>query len=164
MRSSGWSAFPPEKLAFAIAYVENNYSHVKTADALGLTYRDAYRLEREPLVLACVQDLQSQIEGIDVLNEKWVDAKIREMMPMVMGEIDVPMVDMKSGEQFTAKKFMPEIAARLLELKSPSKNSAKVQVNVVNGETRLENLADRLVGLMRDRQSRTVESTATEVP
>lgn len=105
------------------------------------------------LVQACIQDIQKQQQGIDILNEHWVASKIMELMPMVMGEVEVPMVDMKTGEQYQARKFMPEVATRLLELRSPKNQKVEVKVTEFDGASRLESLAGRLMGLMGTRDN-----------
>ena len=121
MRSSGWRSLDDRRKAYAVAFVDEGYSHVRAADRLGIAHAEALRLQRDSLVQACIQDIQSQLQGVSFLNEAWVDAKIAEMFPMVMGEVDVPMVDAKTGSRYTAKKFMPEVAVRLLDLKVPKK-------------------------------------------
>lgn len=121
LRATGWQDLSLDKRAFGIAYFQQGYSVARASAEAGISVSKGSLLERDPEVLAFVQDIQAQMEGIDTLNQQWVDAKIKEMMPMVMGEVAVPLVDMKTGEGFEERKFMPEIAVRLLELKSPRK-------------------------------------------
>jgi hypothetical protein len=122
LRSTGWQGLDEAKLAYAVAFVEEGYSHVRAAKHLGISPDQALKFQRCPLVQACIQDIQAQTQGISFLNEAWVDAKIAEIFPMVMGEVDVPYIDAKTGDQLEGKRFMPEIAVRLLDLKSPRKD------------------------------------------
>lgn len=123
MRSSGWQFLDEKKLAYAVAFVEEGYSHVRAAKRLSINEDDAIQFQRNPLVIACIQDIQAQVKGVTFLNEAWVDSKIAEIFPMVMGEVDVPFIDPKTGDQMEGKRFMPEIAIRLLDLKTPKKDS-----------------------------------------
>lgn len=134
LRATGWQGLSPVKKAFGVAYFQQGYSVARASAEAGISAAKGYLLERDPEVMAFVQDIQGQMEGIDTLNQQWVDSKIMELMPMVMGEVAVPLVDMKTGEGFEEKKFMPEIAVRLLEMKSPRKElgnaKAKAGVNI----------------------------------
>jgi hypothetical protein len=122
MRSTGWQGLDDDRLAYAVCFVEEGYSHIRAAKRLGIDEDDAIRFQRDVLVQACIQDIQAQTQGISFLNEAWVDAKIAEIFPMVMGEVEVPFIDAKTGQQDYGKRFMPEIAVRLLDLKSPRKD------------------------------------------
>ncbi len=111
-RENAWADFDPRKRMFAYYYLEN-YNHRKAAERAGFPPQKGLALSREPLVAALIADLQEQMQLRTTINSDFIRTKWLELLPKLMGEEEVAMVD-KEGCQFAAKKFHSADATRAL--------------------------------------------------
>jgi hypothetical protein len=103
VKSGGWVDMPPENRAFAIAFAETS-SYVKAAKAIGQSNSWGHKRMSDPLVLALIADLQMNLASINIITEAFVRQKWVEILPMLMGEIEVPLIS-SSGVPVEAKRF-----------------------------------------------------------
>jgi hypothetical protein len=111
-RENAWADFDPKKRMFAYYYLED-YNHRKAAERVGFPPQKGLAISREPLVAALIADLQEQMQLRTTINSDFVRTKWLEILPKLMGEEEVAMVD-KEGCQFAAKKFHSADATRAL--------------------------------------------------
>ena len=126
-----WPNLSLAEKAFAIAYIEGSYSVHNAVVALGITRKQADEMFRNQAVKRAISEIQSELDGIDFLNEKWVKAQLLRIFPMAMGDEAVPMVT-NTGEEVFAKKFYPDIAMRVVEYVAPKKTAPAINVNINN--------------------------------
>lgn len=128
------------------AYLENDYSIASVQSAIGLSFAACKKLLAKPDVKRAIFEVQTQLDDIDFLNEKWVKTQLLRIFPMAMGDEDVPMVT-QAGEEIMAKKFYPDIAMRVLEYVAPKtqKSTVAVTINNINklSDAQLEQIAGR---------------------
>lgn len=135
-RENAWADFDPKKRMFAYYYLED-YNHRRAADRAGFPPQKGLAISREPLVAALIADLQEQMQLRTTINADFIRTKWLEMLPKLMGEEEVAMVD-KDGCQFAAKKFHSADATRaLVELGKSTKfyadgsgGSASVNISI----------------------------------
>ncbi len=101
-RGEKWECLEPHKRMFAIEYMRT-MSHVMAAKNIGRA-GDGLRYLRDPLVLALISDLQEEYHQTNIITEYWIQAKLMELLPRVMGEEEIPIV-LANGLEMTAKKF-----------------------------------------------------------
>lgn len=111
-RENAWADFDPKKRMFAYYYLED-YNHRRAAERAGFPPQKGLALSREPLVAALIADLQEQMQLRTTINADFIRTKWLELLPKLMGEEEVAMVD-KEGLQFAAKKFHSADATRAL--------------------------------------------------
>lgn len=135
-RENAWADFDHKKRMFAYYYLED-YNHRKAAERAGFPPQKGLAISREPLVAALIADLQEQMQLRTTINADFIRTKWLEMLPKLMGEEEVAMVD-KDGAQFAAKKFHSADATRaLVELGKSTKfyadgsgGSASVNISI----------------------------------
>lgn len=125
-----WPTLRVDEQAFVVAYVENAYSVAAASDALAIPKSHLQKMLRMPAVKKAVLEVQEAMGDIDFLNEKWVKAQLLRIFPMVMGDEEVPMID-STGAQINARKFVPDVAVKVLEYVSPKKAPA-IQIDIHN--------------------------------
>jgi hypothetical protein len=100
----------------------------------------------KPDVKRAIFEVQTQLDDIDFLNEKWVKTQLLRIFPMAMGDEDVPIVT-QAGEEMMVKKFYPDIAMRVLEYVAPKAQKSTVAVTINNvtklSDAQLEQIANR---------------------
>jgi hypothetical protein len=131
-----WPKLTVDEKAFVAAYTENAYSLAETASALSLPTKQLSSLLNRKDIRCAISEVQTELDSIDFLNDKWVKSQLLRLFPKVMGDEAVPMVN-NLGEEYEAKKFMPDIAMRIVEYVAPKTtagkangNSTAVQVNI----------------------------------
>jgi phage terminase small subunit len=113
-REDGWIDLEPDKRAFAYAYIDT-YSHVDAARVIGRAGQ-GLRYMRDPFVLALIRDLQQVVFEDHLIVDAYVKQKWMEVMPKLLGDEDIPMVD-RDGNTVHGKKFhSTETVAALKEL------------------------------------------------
>lgn len=110
-----WQSLSSDEQAFVASYIENGYSMVAAAEALELEQAVTKKYWNNKSVRAAIAEVQAELDNIDFLNERWVKAQIIRLMPKVLGEESVPMVD-KEGSASLAKKFFPAEAINLIKM------------------------------------------------
>lgn len=111
-RENAWADFDPKKRMFAYYYLEN-YNHRQAAERAGFDPKRGLAVSREPLVAALIADLQEQMQLRTTINSDFIRTKWLELLPKLMGEEEVHVVD-KDGCSFKVKKFHSADATRAL--------------------------------------------------
>lgn len=125
-----WPTLDAEEQAFVVAYVENTFNLSDASDALALPKGHLQKLLCRLPVKKAIAEMQEAMGDIDFLNEKWVKAQLLRIFPMVMGDESVPMID-STGAQIMGRKFVPDVAMKVLEYVAPKKQAA-VQIDIHN--------------------------------
>lgn len=125
-----WPTLAADEQAFVASYVGNSYNMTATAEELEMPLGLLRKMLATPAVKKAVTEVQESMGEIDFLNEKWVKAQLLRIFPMVMGDEEVPMVD-STGCQIMARKFVPDVAVKILEYVSPKKQPT-VQIDIHN--------------------------------
>lgn len=112
---ANWQSLSSDEQAFVASYIENGYSMASTAEALELGPAVVKSYWNKKQVRAAIAEVQSELDNIDFLNERWVKAQILRLLPKVLGEEAVPMVD-KEGSASLAKKFFPAESINLIKM------------------------------------------------
>ena len=138
-----WTNVPEQDKAFAVEYVTNGFKHLDAAQAVGLSRSSGLRKLRDPLIGAFIGYLQENANQAKLITQQFVEQQYIEVLPMLKGEIEVPIHDLKSGETTNAKKFhSAEVVSVLRDLgKSsgyiqpefgPSAATVNVQINLAD--------------------------------
>ena len=132
-KTSGWPDLEPKRKAFAMHYIidydaRNAAKKAKFAEATGA------RLIREPLLSAYISELQNEELISNVVTEDFVRTQWLNLIPMLSGQVEVPIV-LADGTQVDVKKFhASELNSVLKELAKSTKfyeeGSGGSQVNV----------------------------------
>lgn len=109
-----WSTLSDEKKAFVVAYLDNGYSVGKASEATRIDLSICKRYLQIPSVRVAIKEIQSEMDDLDFLNEKWVKTQLMMMFPKVIGEEPVPYVN-SEGTQIEARRFYPDIAMKIME-------------------------------------------------
>ena len=125
-----WPTLAADEQAFVASYVGNSYNMTATSDELGIPISHLRKMLSAPAVKKAVTEVQEAMGDIDFLNEKWVKTQLLRIFPMVMGDEEVPMVD-STGCQIHARKFVPDVAVKILEYVVPKK-APTVQIDIHN--------------------------------
>ena len=123
-----WPTLAVAEQAFVAAYVENNYSLAETSRALEIGTHTLQKLLNKPVIRRAISEVQNDIDSLDFMNEKWVKAQLLKLFPKVMGEEAVPVVN-ALGDEMEVRKFMPDIAMRILEYVHPKTTAGKANGN-----------------------------------
>lgn len=134
-RKNGWQSLSPAERMFAYYYVET-YNARTAAEDCGMAPSAGLRLLRKPLIQALVSHVQEQMQARSLINADFVRVQWLQLLPKLMGEEEVAMVD--KGMSFQAKKFHAGEATRALtELGKSTKfyeggtpNGGNVVVNI----------------------------------
>lgn len=110
----------PKKKAFVFKYLES-YELRDAAEAVGVSRETARKWLREPLVSAFLNEWQQEMGQRSVITRDFVNQQWLKLLPKVMGEEDVAMVD-KEGCAFEAKEFDAVAVTRVLTELSKSTN------------------------------------------
>lgn len=125
-----WPTLAVDEQAFVASYVGNAYSLAATSEELELPIAHLRRMLSVPNIKKAVTEVQEAMGDIEWLNEKWVKTQLLRIFPMVMGDEEVPMID-STGCQIHARKFVPDVAVKILEYVSPKK-APMVQIDITN--------------------------------
>ena len=134
--STNWVGFDPKRRMFAYYYIEE-YNHRKAAERAGFQPARGLSLTREPVTAALIAYLQEQMQVRTAINTDFIRTKWAEILPKLMGEEEVPLID-KDGVSYTGKKFHASEAVRALtELSKSTKfysegsgSGASVSINI----------------------------------
>lgn len=119
-KNAGWFDLTDQQKMFGMAYVET-YVIKSSAEAANVSPNTASKWLREPLILEFINELQSHLNNRSVITKDFVNLQWLKLMPKLMGEEEVAMVD-KEGDEFMAKKFHSGEAVGLLKELSKATN------------------------------------------
>ena len=109
---SDWSDLEPRERAFAYSYL-TDYNHRRAANDVGLGADAGIRYLRRPLVSAFIQFLQERSHIANTITDDFVRTQMLNLLPKLLGQEPVPLVD-KDGGEFDALKFHPSESVNLL--------------------------------------------------
>jgi hypothetical protein len=92
-----------QQRAFATRYMLDYNVRAAGAD-VGLPYNEAILALRDPGVMAYINELSEAREKLALIGKDFVVYHWINILPMLKGEVSVPLVT-KSGSEFEAKKF-----------------------------------------------------------
>jgi hypothetical protein len=141
-----WPALSVNEKAFVAAYVENAYSIAGACEALNMNRGDASRMLRNVTIRKAISEVQSELDGIDWLNEKWVKAQLLRIFPIAMGDEPAPTV-LNTGEEVSVRKYDGNLAMKIVEYVVPKTQKQSVDITVNNihrlTDEQLEEIAAR---------------------
>lgn len=109
---SGWPDLEPVEKAFAYNYIIH-YDHRKAANDVGLNPGSGLNIRRKPLVSAFISFLQDKEITSSLVTKDFVDTQHLRLFEIATGQVAVPHITAR-GLQFTAPKFYPDLAIRVL--------------------------------------------------
>lgn len=119
-KDNGYADLDAKKKAFVFKYLEA-YELRDAAEAVGVSRETARKWLREPLVSSFLNEWQQEMGQRSVITRDFVNQQWLKLLPKVMGEEEVAMVD-KDGMQYTAKEFDAVAATRVITELSKSTN------------------------------------------
>ena len=132
-RSENWANLSPDRRAFAIAYVET-MSHVEAARRVGKPGQ-GLRYMRDPQTAALIADLQAETFKYNVVTEAFVQQQLIALLPKLMGEEPIALVD-KDGVTYEGCKFhASESRAAIASLGDSLKRVNGMTIHVDKKET-----------------------------
>lgn len=143
---NGWEDLEPKRKAFALRYVVD-YNHRQAAEDAGFSANAGISLVREPLLSAFISEIQHQAQITNLITEDFVRTQWMNMIPLLMGDVQMPMGVDRDGDQVYGQKFYPaELNNVLKEMAKTTKiydegsgqgGNVNVQINVAGliGET-----------------------------
>jgi len=136
---NGWEDIEPKRKAFALRYVVD-YNHRQAAEDSGFSANSGLKLTREPLLSAFIGELQKQNHITNIITEDFIRTQWLGLIPLLMGEVEVPLGVDSEGDQLTGCKFHPsEMGNVLKEMAKTTKiydegsgqtGNVNVQINV----------------------------------
>lgn len=105
-KSNGWEDLDAKRKAFALRYV-TDYNHRRAAEESGFSPNSGLGLTREPLLSAFISELQQSNHITNVITEDFIRAQWMNMIPLLMGDVEMPMGVDKDGDQIYGQKFYP---------------------------------------------------------
>ena len=111
-RENGYEDLTPQLRMFAFSFVED-YNHRRAAEFVDLPASRGIGLIRDPLVSALINDIQSELEERSILSTDFVRTMWLQILPKLLGEEAIPLVD-KDGIESTALKFHASESVRAL--------------------------------------------------
>ncbi|MCK5609670.1 hypothetical protein KAR91_47795 [Candidatus Pacearchaeota archaeon] len=120
-KKEGWPDLPPQRRAFALRYIID-YDHRESAKEAGLNENYALKYIREPLTSAYISYLQEEANISNVITNDFIRTQFLNLIPMLSGQVEVPMIVGKDGDAVSAKKFHSnELISVLKELAKSTK-------------------------------------------
>ena len=117
-RLEGWPDLTDAQKLFGMTYIES-YVINASAEVVGVSAATAGKWLREPLMIEFINDLQSHMSNRSVITKDFVNLQWLKLMPKLLGEEAVPMVN-KDGAVFSARKFHASESVSLLKELSKS--------------------------------------------
>jgi hypothetical protein len=76
--------------------------------------------------------VQSELDGLDFMNDLWVRAQLLRLYPMAMGDEPVPFIS-PAGQEAEGRKFDGNLAMKIIEYVAPKTQKApSVNININN--------------------------------
>jgi hypothetical protein len=102
-RANEWPDLDAQRQLFCMAYMEA-YSLSGACSAAKIEPGTGRTWLREPLVLAFIGDLQAHLDSRTVISKDFVHLQWLKVLPKLMGEESVPMID-RAGREYDARRF-----------------------------------------------------------
>lgn len=128
-----------QDIAFALEYMID-YDYTRAAKHVGLTKAQGRALSNDPKVKRYILACLGENAQASLITEQYIQANYLRIMPMLLGDEEVPMV--VQGVPVEAKQFEPAAALAALRdmakstnfVKNPDvdKNNISVTVNIAN--------------------------------
>ena len=120
-KAENWPDLLPQRKAFALRYIID-YDHHSAAKETKLNPKYSLKYLREPLTAAYISYLQAESHIQNVITDDFVRTQYLNLLPMLSGQVEVPMVVGKDSDQINAKKFhSTELISVLKELAKSTK-------------------------------------------
>lgn len=136
-RAEGYTCLSPLERAVAIEFATTGHTVRQVAKDLGQPLGEVRRAFGSPIVRALIHDLHEEIAKHKIINAAWVEQQVMAVWPQLIGEEEVNLVDAKTGEQYSGKKFHASEVASLIRHFSGNKdqtNAGGVQVMINFGD------------------------------
>ncbi|QYK70228.1 terminase small subunit [Alteromonas phage ZP6] len=119
--ANGWPDLAPDEKAFLANYAQT-YSIKEAAEGINsIGAQRGGKLLRNPLAVAFLNQIQDVLASRSVITRDFVNVQWMNLLPKVMGEEEVAMVD-REGCGFFGKKFDAAAATKVLTELSKSTN------------------------------------------
>jgi len=149
-KGTGWPDLTAQRKAFAMHFLMD-YDHRAAAVEVKFSEAMGAKLIREPLLSAYISELQNQDLISNIVTEDFVRTQWLNLIPILSGQVEVPLGVDADGDQLNGKKFMAsELNNVLKELAKSTKfyeegsgdGSVNVQINVAAllGNTEVKNV------------------------
>jgi len=120
-KAENWPDLPPQRKAFALRYIID-YDHRAAAKEVKLNETYDLKYIREPLTSAYIAYLQEESNISNVITNDFIRTQFLNLIPMLSGQVEVPMIVGTTGLQVEAKKFhASELISVLKELAKSTK-------------------------------------------
>lgn len=132
-RKAGYPNIDPQHANIAIEFVLAGATQKSLAKKYDMTLAAIVNIMANPFIRAFIMDLQSELLKTRLINAAWVEQQILNEWPKLIGEEPVPIVNMKDGYSFEAKRYhAPEIVSVLKHFGGTADKAGKggVQVNI----------------------------------
>lgn len=116
-----WPDLEPRQKAFLANYALSYNATEAANETPGMSASAGQKLLRNPLALAFLNKIQDVMASRSVITRDFVNMQWLRLLPKVMGDEEVAMVD-KEGMEFFAKKFDSQAAAKVVTELSKSTN------------------------------------------
>ena len=103
-KQNGWPDLEPKRKAFAMHYLMG-YDHRDAAVKAKFSAEFGKSLTREPLLSAYISELQSQDLISNVVTEDFVRTQWLNLIPILSGQVSVPLGVNAEGEQLEGMQF-----------------------------------------------------------
>ena len=154
-REDNWVQFDNQLKAFALDYIQH-YNHRLSCKRADLPKDMGIKLIRDPLVSALISDLISQRQIRTNITDDMVSTLWLNMLPKLMGEEDIAMID-NTGNEFQGRKFHASESVRALtEISKSTKfyaeGSGTGQINIqailINGDMNIQEASNAYRDMM----------------
>jgi|TARA_R110002153_G_scaffold131915_6_gene280935 hypothetical protein len=103
-QANGWDDLTAVQKAFAYSFLVT-YDHRNAAVEAGQDPSQGLKMLRHPLTAAFINAEQQHQATVGYITKEYVMVQYMNLMPMLMGEVAVPLGADKDGEQVIARKF-----------------------------------------------------------
>ena len=103
-QANGWDDLTPVQKAFAYSFLIT-YDHRQAAVDAGQAASNGIKMLRDPLTAAFINSEQQHQATVGYITKEYIMVQYMNLMPMLMGEVAVPLGSDKEGNQIQARKF-----------------------------------------------------------
>jgi len=103
-QENGWDDLTPSQKAFAYSFLVT-YDHRQAAVEAGELASNGIKMLRHPLTAAFINSEQQHQATVGYITKEYVMVQYMNLIPMLMGEVAVPLGADKEGNQVQARKF-----------------------------------------------------------
>lgn len=109
---NGFQDLDPQRRAFCITYVSNNFDHRKAASTVGFSPSRGINLKKEPLIAAYINVLLDEYMAESIVTKQTLDTYLDQLQDIAMGEVEVNMLA-PDGNPIIRKKFHPDLVMKI---------------------------------------------------